>query len=235
MNTTRQPFNDQHGSPVSSLGRNRVDHLQANSGASECVRTPDRGPDANAPAQGGVDGPVLPRAAAPGLHREGAAKQEETHAAEPSTSARPADRAERASVHRPKRRRRDDENPMLAKVSFRVSPETKQEIERRAASENLTVAHYLARKALTDADPGPGGRDESLDEAIDELRLVRRQSAGAASNLNQLARDYNSGIDLLPAAVRDAADAVRAAFDAGRLVIADIDRVAMELAKAKHR
>ncbi|MFJ6212064.1 hypothetical protein ACIQGZ_01785 [Streptomyces sp. NPDC092296] len=75
----------------------------------------------------------------------------------------------------------------------------------------------------------------SLDEAIDELRLVRRQSAGAASNLNQLARDYNSGIDLLPADVRDAADAVRAAFDAGRLVIMQIDRVAMELAKAKRR
>ncbi|PYC86611.1 hypothetical protein C7C46_05740 [Streptomyces tateyamensis] len=192
------------------------------------------------------------RSATPDLHREGAAKEEKPSSSAPARAAdslplavvvparaahRVALRADRADAHRaPKRRRRDDENPKHTKLSFRVSPEVKAEIERRAAAEHLAVAHYLSLKVLSaDGGCGVGDRDARLDEAIDELRALRRQYAGAANNLNQLGRDHNSGIDLEPSAVRDAAIAVHRAFDKGRQVIAEIDSAATRLAKAKRR
>ncbi|WP_329581966.1 hypothetical protein OG500_19300 [Kitasatospora sp. NBC_01250] len=204
-----------------------------------------------------MDEPVLPSArahsATPDQHREGAAL-EEKHANSLSAKAdrapmlaadvsvrsarsAAARRADRADAHRaPKRRRRDDANPKHTKLSFRVSPEAKAEIERRAAAEHLTVAHYLSLKVLSDdGGAGIGDRDAGLDEAIDELRALRRQYAGAANNLNQLGRDHNSGIGLEPAEVRDAANALHRAFDQALRVISAIDDATTRLAKARRR
>ncbi|MFF2657674.1 hypothetical protein ACFVUH_09965 [Kitasatospora sp. NPDC058032] len=219
---------------MTSRARNGGDHPQANSGASECIRTPDRGPDANAPAQEDAGQAVLPsaraRPATPQEHREGAALQEKPTAAG-AAAVHPADRAD--ARRKPKRRRRDDENPKHTKLSFRVSPAAKTEIESRAKAAGLTVAHYLFRKAFSEDGVGLGGRDASLDAAVDELRATRRQQAGAMNNLNQLTHVYHSGASVQPAAVRDAATAVRAAFEAGLRAVAGVDSAAMRLAKAK--
>ncbi|MFG3224294.1 plasmid mobilization protein [Kitasatospora sp. NPDC048194] len=247
MNTVRRTLHSLLGKPVSSQDRNGVDHLHDNSGASECVRPPYRGPDADARAQEGVGGVVLPsaraRAATPQEHREGAALQEKptnlvvASAADdelpPAASIARTDRADERP--KPKRRRRDDENPKHTKVSLRVTPEEKADIENRAKAAKLSVAHYLARKVFSEDSFGLGGRDASLDAAVDELRATRRQHAGAMSNLNQLGRDYNSGIDLQPAAVQDAATAVHRAFEAGLRLLDRVDSAASGLAKAKRR
>ncbi|WP_031075352.1 plasmid mobilization protein [Streptomyces sp. NRRL WC-3742] len=196
-----------------------------------------------------MDGTVLPRAAAPELHREGAAKQEETltesrrtHAADhPSCSAERAEhRAVRSAAptepRASKRRRRDNANPKRVKIAFRVTAEQHAEIARRAAEYGLAVAAYCAAKVLAD-DPavGLGGRDASVDALATEVRLLRRQHAGSANNLNQLTHAFHVRSQPGPDAYLEAATAVREAFDEGAVLIAEVDRVATLLEKAKRR
>lgn len=158
MHDARQTSTDWPEGAVSSVGCSGVDYRSAPGGASECVRGPYGATHADVPAQEGVDEPVLPRAAAPELHREGAAKQEKPASspsdpiadvlplpvASPSASA--ASRKQRTA----KRRRRDPENPLTTEVGFRCTEETKTRIEQLAAAAELTVAAYLERKALAD-------------------------------------------------------------------------------------
>ncbi len=235
MNTTRQTLNDQPGNPVSSLNRNGVDHLQANSGASECVRGPYGATHAGVPAQGGVDGPVLPRAAAPGLHREGAAKQEETPADEPTVPARPADRAERASVRGPKRRRRDNENPKTKKLGFRCTTERAAQIKRIAQETGLNVADYLERQALTVGGAGMVSRDEQLDEAVRALDAVRFQVARVGVNANQIAFQLNAQLGIEHGPAQATLDKATTLVVEARRAVAEVDAVAMRVAKAVRR
>ncbi|MFD4398456.1 plasmid mobilization protein [Kitasatospora sp. NPDC058478] len=244
MNTVRRTLNSLLGKPVNSQDRNGVDHLHSNSGASECIRPPYRGPDADTHAQEGAGEVVLPsaraRTATPQEHREGAALQEKPTNLVPVSDAdelppaAPIARTDRVDARRkPKRRRRDDENPKHTKVSLRVTPEEKAEIESRAKAAKLSVAHYLARKVFSEDSVSLGGRDASLDAAVDELRATRRQHAGAMNNLNQLTHAYHSGADVRPAAIQDAAIAVRDAFEAGLRAVAGVDAAAMGLAKVR--
>ncbi|MFJ6769991.1 plasmid mobilization protein, partial [Kitasatospora sp. NPDC091257] len=199
-------------------------------------------PPAPAPPRGGGPGPLLPGAAAPELHREGAAKQEETLTE--SRRAHAAERAEHRAVRSAtppeprasKRRRRDNTNPKRVKIAFRVTAEQHTEIARRAAEHGLAIAAYCATKVLAD-DPivGLGGRDASLDELATEVRLLRRQHAGSANNLNQLTHAFHARSQPGPDAYLEAATAVREALDEGAVLIAEVDRVATALEKAKRR
>ena len=235
MNTTRQTLNDQSSSPVNFVDRNGVDHTSIRSGASECVRGPYGATHADVHAQGGVDVPVLPRAAAPGLHREGAAKQqEETPAAEPLALV-PAERAARASTRRPKRRRRDNENPKTKKVGFRCTVEREAQIKRLAQAAGLTVADYLERQALTVGGADVVTRDEQLDEAVRSLDVARFQLGKVGVNVNQIAFQLNAqiGIDHGPAQIT--LDKARELVAETRRAAAQVDASAMRAAKASRR
>ncbi|MFD7577293.1 plasmid mobilization protein, partial [Kitasatospora sp. NPDC059817] len=195
---------------------------------------PSGPPPADAHAQGGVDGPVLPRAAAPELHREGAAKQEEKPAVEPFTPAR-AERAERASARRPKRRRRDSENPKTKKLGFRCTAERETQIKRLAQAAGLTVADYLERQALTAGSAGTVTRDEQLDEAVRSLDAARFQLGKVGVNGNQIAFQLNAqiGIDHGPAQIT--LDKARELVVETRRAVAQVDTTAMRVAKAARR
>ncbi|MFJ5882928.1 plasmid mobilization protein [Kitasatospora cineracea] len=235
MNTTRQPFNDQPGNPVSSLGCNGVDHLQANSGASECVRGPYGATPADARAQEGVDVPVLPRAAAPELHREGAAKQETTLAVEPHPSARAVERAPRAGVRRAKRRRRDNDNPKTKKLGFRCTAERQAEIKRLAQEASLNVADYLERQALTPGGATTVTRDEQLDQAVQALAAARFQVSRLGINVNQIAFQLNAEIGIEHGPAQATLAKAREAVAEVRRAVAGVDATAMRVAKAARR
>lgn len=232
MNTTRQTRSNQLGEPVSSLDRNGVGYLSVSGGASECVRGPYGATHAGVHAQGGVDVPVLPGAAAPELHREGAAKQEETPAVEPFTPARAAERAERASTRRPKRRRRDNENPKTKKLGFRCTAEQKAQIERLAQAVGLNVADYLERQALTAGGAGTVTRDEQLDQAVQALDAARFQVGRVGVNVNQIAFQLNAQIGIEHSPAQATLDKARELMVETRRAAAQVDASAMRVAKA---
>ncbi len=213
---------------------NGVDHPHALGGASECVRGPYGATHADAPAQGGVDVPVLPRAAAPELHREGAAKQEETLAVEPFTPAR-AERAERVSARRPKRRRRDNENPKTKKLGFRCTAEREAEIKRLAQAAGLNVASYLERQALTAGGADVVTRDEQLDEAVQALDAARFQVGRVGVNVNQIAFQLNAQIGIEHVNAQVTLEKAREFMVETRRAAAQIDASAMRVAKAARR
>lgn len=214
-------------------------------------------------AQGGEDGPELPRAgahtASPDLHRQSAMQEEKPatapaiapSAAVPDAVAltvvstatvascdqpRPVREAALATQRRkPKRRPRDAENVKSCKRSVRLNPDEDAELRRHAAAMGISVSAYIARKALAQEAADITTRDEQLDAGIDELAAQRRQLSGMASNLNQLARDFNSGVSLAPGVVLDAMAATMAVLDVTRTAIVQLDAVAMRLAKAKRR
>lgn len=224
MRNIRHLFDRRSDEALISLDRNGVDRQSAFAGASECIRAPYGAPDAKTRAQEGTGGSVSPSAATPLEHREGAALQEK-----PSNP--PAAHATEKPL---KRRRRDNDNPKRKKIAFRVTDEQYAEIARRATLQRLALAHYCSLKIMTD-DPvtGLGGRDASLDAAVVELAGLRRQFAGAANNLNQLARGFHLDRPVLPSELREPAQATAVACGEARSIIAEIDRVAMGLAKAK--
>ncbi|WP_148283123.1 MULTISPECIES: hypothetical protein [Kitasatospora] len=182
-----------------------------------------------------MDGPVLPRAAAPGLHREGAAKQEETPAVEPTVPARPADRAEGASVRGPKRRRRDNANPKTKKLGFRCTAERAAQIKRLARETGLNVADYLERQALTPGGAGMVSRDEQLDEAVQALDAVRFQVARVGVNANQIAFQLNAQLGIEHGPAQATLDKATTLLVEARRAVAQVDVVAMRLAKAVRR
>lgn len=213
-------------------------------------------------AQGGEDGPESPRArahtASPDLHRQSAVQEEKPTTASAiappaaaadavalttvSTAAascdepRPVREAALATQRRkPKRRPRDTENVKSCKRTVRFSADEDAEIRRHAAAMGITISAYIARKALAQDAADITTRDEQLDAGIDELTAQRRQLSGVASNVNQLARDFNSGVDLAPGAVLDAMAATMTVLDVTRATIVQLDAAAMRLAKAKRR
>ncbi|MFE2725030.1 plasmid mobilization protein [Kitasatospora sp. NPDC059327] len=198
------------------------------------MRGPYGATHADAHAQGGVDVPVLPRAAAPELHREGAAKQEETPAVEPHAPAR-TERASRAAARRPKRRRRDNENPKTKKLGFRCTAERAAQIKRLAQEAGLNVADYLERQALTPGGAGTVTRDEQLDEAVRALDKARFQVGRVGVNANQIAFQLNAqlGIDHGPA--QATLEKARKVLAEARRAAAQVDATAMRVAKAARR
>ncbi|MFE2723309.1 plasmid mobilization protein [Kitasatospora sp. NPDC059327] len=198
---------------------------------------------ANAPAQEGEDEPELPRAAAPDLHREGAAKKEKPTNTPPepiadvltlpvaSPSASAASRTQRA----PKRRRRDPDNPLPKKVGFRCTEAQKTRIEQLAAAAELNVAAYLERRALADDSTGITTRDECLERAIMALDAARGQLAPVGNNANQIAYRLNAGIGVEPGPAAAVLDRALALVAEVRMAVAEVDASAMRLAKAKRR
>jgi hypothetical protein len=244
VNAVRRTLNSLLGKPVNSQSRNGVDHLPAPGGASECVRGPYGATHADVPAQEGADEPALPRAAAPDLHREGAAKEEKpaSSPSEPfadvlpltvvvSPSASAASRKQRTA----KRRRRDPENPLTTEVGFRCTEETKTRIEQLAATAELNVAAYLERKALADDFAGITTRDEQLERAIVALDAARGQLAPVGNNANQIAYRLNAGIGIEPGPAGAVLDRALALVAEVRAAVAEVDASAMRLAKAKRR
>ncbi|WP_370217325.1 hypothetical protein [Kitasatospora sp. GAS1066B] len=182
-----------------------------------------------------MDVPVLPRAAAPELHREGAAKQEEMPAVEPLTPVRAADRSLRVSARRPKRRRRDNENPKTKKLGFRCTAEREAEIKRLAQAAGLNVADYLERQALTVDGAGLVTRDEQLDEAVQALDGARFQVGRVGVNVNQIAFQLNAQIGIAHGPAQVTLEKARELMIETRRAAAQVDASAMRVAKAGRR
>ncbi|MFF4650912.1 plasmid mobilization protein [Streptomyces sp. NPDC001380] len=206
-------------------------------GASKCARPSYGRSCADASAQGGGGEPAVPRARAhaapPDLRHQGV-PQEEQPIPDPSAAQTPA--AARAGHHRtPKRRPRDPQNLKTVKRTARFDPSEDAEIRRRATALGISVASYIARKALADDAAPLTTRDERLDAAIDEAAALRSQIARLGNNVNQLTRAYNSGATLPPGPVRDALTAGRALLSDARALLTALDETAMRLAKRRNR
>ncbi|WP_344639225.1 plasmid mobilization protein [Kitasatospora cystarginea] len=198
-------------------------------------------------AQGGVGRPVLPRAAAPAQHREGAALGEEKPTTAPlpaaAASAQSATAAPRllraaeiaAKRRHPKRRERDAENLKNAKVTVRFNEDEAVLLRERASERGVSVSAYIARKALADDGAVAESRDEQLDAAIEELVAVRPQLAGIGRNVNQIARLGNMGVPQEPGPVSGVLTAATELARQVRAAVADIDRAGMRLAKGAGR
>ncbi|GAA2992013.1 hypothetical protein GCM10020229_00580 [Kitasatospora albolonga] len=199
------------------------------------MRGPYGAPHADVHAQGGVDVPVLPGAAAPELHCGGAAKQEKTLAVEPHSSARSAERAPRASVRRAKRRRRDNDNPKTKKLGFRCTAEREVQIKRLAQAAGLNVADYLERQALTPGGAGTVARDEQLDQAVQALDAARFQVSRLGANVNQIAFQLNAEIGVEHGPAQASLARAREAVAEVRRAVAGVDAAAMRVAKAARR
>ncbi|TQF04380.1 hypothetical protein E6W39_21850 [Kitasatospora acidiphila] len=198
------------------------------------MRGPYGDPHADVHAQGGVAVPVLPRAAAPELHREGAAKQEEMPAVEPFTPAR-AERAVRASTRRPKRRRRDNENPKTKKLGFRCTAERETQIKQLAQEAGLNLADYLERQALTAGGADTVTRDEQLDEAVQALGATRFQLARVGGNVNQISFHLNALLGIEHGPAQATLDKAKQLVVETRRAVAQVDASAMRVAKAARR
>ncbi|WP_457029212.1 plasmid mobilization protein [Kitasatospora sp. P5_F3] len=194
-----------------------------------------------------MDEPVLPSArahsATPGLHREGAAKEEKPANSPsafitdvlPRTVVSPASRAASRTQRAAKRRRRDSENPKTKKLGFRCTDEQKTQIEQLAAAAELNVADYLVRKALAEDFASITTRDEHLERAITALDMARGQLAPVGNNANQIAYRLNAGADVEPGPATVVLDTTLALVVEVRAAVAEVDASAMRLAKTKRR
>ncbi|MFB7672653.1 plasmid mobilization relaxosome protein MobC [Kitasatospora purpeofusca] len=130
-------------------------------------------------------------------------------------------------VRRPRRRYHEPEQRQR-KLTARFSPDEEAEIQRAAADRALTVARFIAtctlnaaRSVATDQDP-----EDQRDRALDELAAARHQAARCGNNLNQIARELNSGGLPNPADLVATLAAVRAA-------ITTIDTASAKIVKEK--
>lgn len=147
-----------------------------------------------------------------------------------------ARRPARATTHRaPKRRKRNNANPLDDQLTFRCRSEDKAEIQRRAKAAELATAVYVIRKALAEDHADITTRDERLDAAIDEVAALRTQVAKLGNNVNQLTRDYHSDVALPPGQVLDAFTQGRALLADTRILLTHLDEAAMRLAKGRKR
>ncbi len=147
-----------------------------------------------------------------------------------------ARRPKRATAHRaPKRRRRNNANPIDDQLTFRCRSEEKAEIKRRAKAAELATAVYVVRRALADDHADIATRDERLDAAIDEVAALRTQIAKLGNNVNQLTRDYHSDVALPPGQILDAFTQGRALLTDARTLLTHLDETAMRLAKGRNR
>ncbi|MFF2657327.1 plasmid mobilization relaxosome protein MobC [Kitasatospora sp. NPDC058032] len=132
-----------------------------------------------------------------------------------------------SAVHRPRRRHHQPQQRQR-KLTIRVSPDEEAEIQHAAAERTLTVARFIAtsslnaaRRLTADHDP-----EERRDHALDELAAARHQVARCGNNLNQIARELNSG------GLPNPADLV-AALTGVRSTIAAIDTASAKIAKER--
>ncbi|MFJ2862708.1 plasmid mobilization protein [Kitasatospora sp. NPDC087314] len=175
-------------------------------------------------------------AASPAQYREGAAPGEEKPdtLAVPPAAPRPLRATEIAAKRRkPKRRTRDAANLKNDKITVHFNPDEAAVLRRHAGERGISVSAYIARKALAEDGSLADSQDEQLDAAIDELAETRKQLAGMARNINQIAHQGHMGVAPEPGPVRDVFIAGTVLSVAVREAVADIDRTGMRLAKAK--
>ncbi|MEU9074518.1 MobC family plasmid mobilization relaxosome protein [Kitasatospora sp. NPDC048538] len=136
---------------------------------------------------------------------------------EPNAARRP-----RRRFHEPQQRQRI--------LTIRVSSDEQAQIRRAAAERAETVARFVASAALAAASRPDAARssDDQFDRAIDELAAARRQTARVGNNINQIARELNSG------GLPHPADLV-AALTAVRSTIATVDAAAAGLLKQRKK
>ncbi|GAA2266955.1 hypothetical protein GCM10010430_60120 [Kitasatospora cystarginea] len=144
------------------------------------------------------------------------------------TTAEPA--ADEPTVARRPRRRFHEPLQRQRVLTLRVSADEEAQIRRAAAERAETVARFIATAALSAASRPDTARnpDDQLDRAIDELAAARRQTARVGNNVNQIARELNSG------GLPHPADLV-AALTAVRSTIATIDTAAVGILKHRRK
>lgn len=182
--------------PVVTTAGQQCEPTTAPGGASCRVRRSYGPSHALAPAQGGGESPVGPRARAHGDQPEdrnqGAPVEggEAEHRAareqpSPSTPAFP---------DRTPRRRSRNPNERTHKTTIRLSDTEKAEIAAAATQRGVTVARFLAAAGLAAARGSTTlHSNERLDTAIDELAALRTALARVGNNINQIAFVHNAG------------------------------------------
>ncbi|MEY9938593.1 hypothetical protein [Streptacidiphilus sp. MAP5-3] len=210
------------------------------------------------PAEGGGDDP----ARAPGLGVVAAEGSRDQHGAtaaargisapsapvEPATASsasptpatsRPV-RASRAAQRRrgPKRRPKDFETPLGARVTFRVAPEVKARWQAQADQAGDSLSVLLVRWLLaaeTGTAPSSSVAD-ALDALVDELAAVRPELGAWGNNLNQIAHRNNidGTLPTDPAATRFLADG-RLLLEQLRATVREVDQTVTAVAKARRR
>ncbi|MFD7645150.1 plasmid mobilization relaxosome protein MobC [Kitasatospora sp. NPDC059795] len=135
--------------------------------------------------------------------------------------------ADAESVVRRPRRRYHEPEQRQRKLTVRFSADEEAEIQRAAAEHALTVARFIATSSLNSArNLTVADSEDRRDRALDELAVARHQVARCGNNLNQIARELNSG------GLPNPADLV-ATLAAVRSTIAAIDVASAEIAKEK--
>ena len=188
---------DHPGTAPTMLSSSDAEVPRTNNGASTSLRPPYGRSQAQAPAQGGGGAP----ARAPeleGVAAEGSRDhQEQPPATAPHVAAKP--RAVRASAaaaarRKPKRCQRDTVQKKKSRVTVRFDQHEKQLLKEQAAAAGLSLAHLIARRALTAEGTlaVADARVEQLDAAIDELAATRSELSAWGNNLNQIARHLNT-------------------------------------------
>ncbi|MEW2064824.1 plasmid mobilization relaxosome protein MobC [Streptomyces sp. NPDC007002] len=142
-------------------------------------------------------------ASAPGvaeaLGHQGVPEQEQPTTVADSTAAveMPLPRAaEEAALHRVAQRRKPDPNGRReGRVDVRYSEKEEADIRAKAASLNLSGAHYVAAATLAHVhgDLTLAGQRTQLDAYIDEINALREQVTAIGRNVNQIAKKLNSG------------------------------------------
>lgn len=74
-------------------------------------------------------------------------------------------------------------------LTVRVTPDEKQEIERRAEEAGRSVSRFLVESALSEEVTS----SEEREELVGELRKLYREVRSIGGNLNQVARRLNQG------------------------------------------
>ncbi|MCZ4103047.1 plasmid mobilization protein [Streptomyces sp. H39-C1] len=203
-------------------------------GASKSLRPPYGRSQAQAPAQGGGGGP----AGAPDLELVAAEGSRDQDLQPPSQRTATCQQppvvrasATAAARRKPKRRQRDATQKKKSRVTVRFDQHEKQQLDDQAATAGLSLAHLVARRALTPgtATAGSVQRTEQLDAAIDELASTRAELSAWGNNLNQIARHLNTGGTLVPGPASQFVDS------AGYLLGQDLPRVVALLDEAAHR
>ncbi|KQV20898.1 MULTISPECIES: plasmid mobilization relaxosome protein MobC [unclassified Kitasatospora] len=144
------------------------------------------------------------------------------------TTAEPV--ADEPTIARRPRRRFHEPQQRQRFLTIRVSSDEQAQIRRAASERAETVARFVASAALSAASRPDAPRDtnDQLNRAIDELAASRRQAARVGNNVNQIARELNSG------GLPHPTDLV-AALATVRSTIATLDAVAAALLKDRKK
>ncbi|MCS0601163.1 MobC family plasmid mobilization relaxosome protein [Streptomyces sp. LP11] len=152
------------------------------------------------PSKGRPHGEASAPGVAEALGHQGVPEQEQPTAVADSTAAVEMPllprAAEEAALHRVAQRRKPDPNGRReGRVDVRYSEEEEADIRAKAASLNLSGAHYVAAATLAHVhgDLTLAGQRTQLDDYIDEINALREQVTAIGRNVNQIAKKLNSG------------------------------------------